>query len=133
LLDLDLNPDPGTLRRFGILACVIFGLFGAMAHREVFVAAALVVIGVLSGLFALIAPRANRPLFVGLSLATFPVGFIVSHLLLALLFFGVIAPIALGMRLGGRDALRRRGQPFAESYWVRVRRSRRMRDYFRQY
>jgi hypothetical protein len=37
---------------------------------------------------------------------------------LGLLYFVVITPVALGMRLFGRDALRLRGDPQASSHWI---------------
>lgn len=43
---------------------------------------------------------------------------IVSPLTLGVLFFGVITPMAVVMRLAGRDVLLRRFNPAAPSYWV---------------
>ena len=42
---------------------------------------------------------------------------VVSPLVLGLLFFGLFTPIAWGMRLAGRDAMKRRFEPEASSYW----------------
>lgn len=43
---------------------------------------------------------------------------IVNPLVMAILFFGVITPAALVMRLLGKDPLRRRLDAKAESYWI---------------
>ena len=43
---------------------------------------------------------------------------IVSPIALAVVYFGVITPYAFVMRLAGRDALRRRRDPAAASYWI---------------
>ena len=43
---------------------------------------------------------------------------IVSPIILALLFYGCITPIGFLMRLSGRDPLRLRLEPDAESYWI---------------
>lgn len=43
---------------------------------------------------------------------------IVSPITLGVLFFGVITPMAVVMRLAGRDILLRRFNPAAPSYWV---------------
>ena len=144
LLELNLNPTKRTLRQFGFIAFVFFALLSVMAYRELafgvglgssrrLITGALASVGVLSALFSLTVPQANRPLYVGLSVLTFPVGVVVSHLLLALLFFGMFAPLALLMRLGGRDALRRHTRYAAKSYWVKARSARRLQDYFRQF
>jgi hypothetical protein len=47
----------------------------------------------------------------------FVIGSVVGRLLLALCYYGVLTPIALLMRLRGRDALRLRRRE-CESYWV---------------
>jgi hypothetical protein len=43
---------------------------------------------------------------------------IVSPLVLGLIFYGMFTPIAWGMRLAGRDAMKRRFEPEARTYWV---------------
>jgi hypothetical protein len=44
---------------------------------------------------------------------------IVSPLFLMLLFYGCVAPVGLLMRLSGKDPLRLRYEPDAETYWIR--------------
>jgi hypothetical protein len=56
----------------------------------------------------------------------------VSHLLLGLLFFGLIAPAGILMRAFGSDPMQRRFDAGQSTYWTPAR-SARMRDsYFRQ-
>ena len=43
---------------------------------------------------------------------------VVSPLVLALLFYGTVTPIALLMRMLGKDLLRQRRDPNAASYWI---------------
>ena len=43
---------------------------------------------------------------------------IVSPVVLGVIFFGMFAPIGWAMRLAGRDALKRRFEREARSYWV---------------
>lgn len=45
-------------------------------------------------------------------------GRIVSPIVLGVIFFGVITPFGMVMRLSGRDPLRLRVDPAAGSYWV---------------
>ena len=57
----------------------------------------------------------------GAPLRTPGVGFaavLVVPIVMRLLFFGVITPIGVAMRLTGRDPLRRRHDPSASSYWI---------------
>ena len=77
--------------------------------------------------------RVALVLAVLLSLAAFPVGFVVSHLVLAILFFGVLTPAGLLMRLLGRDPLERKFDEGRKSYWVDLPEPKEPRDYFRQF
>jgi hypothetical protein len=43
---------------------------------------------------------------------------LVSPLVLGLMFFVILTPLAFFMRLAGRDEMKRRWQPDARSYWV---------------
>jgi hypothetical protein len=44
---------------------------------------------------------------------------IVSPVVLGLIYFGVFTPVAIAMRLAGRDALSRAYDPAARSYWIK--------------
>ena len=145
LIELDFNPDTDTLRKFGYIALGGFGLLGAAAYTETLifsvglgaarvpVAAGLVGLGVLSALLSLVAPRANRAIYVGLSVVAFPIGFVVSHVVLALIFFFLISPIALAFRIARRNELRLGSDAAASSYWSPVRKQRASESYFSQF
>ncbi len=47
----------------------------------------------------------------------FPIGWVISHVILALVFYGLFTPLALVFRLIGRDALVLRRSPSARGYW----------------
>lgn len=145
MIEIDWNPDRRTLRQFGAVALVGFGILAALAWTEslIFsfglgaarpaVAGALAGLGVLSALLGLVAPRANRPLFLGVTLLAFPIGFVLSHVILGLLFYVVIAPAGLVLRLAGHDPMQRRWSAEATSYWAPARPPRSKESYFRQY
>ena len=48
----------------------------------------------------------------------YPIGWIISHALLAIVYYLVITPIGLGMRLFGRDPLQRELHRSAKTYWT---------------
>ena len=145
LFELDLNPDRSTLRRFGLIALAGFGFVALLAWYEwlifsfglgsarPWVAGCAAGLAVLSAFFSLVAPAANRPIYVGLSLITFPIGFVLSYLILGTLYFGLFAPIAIFFRMVGRDSMQRRYQPEAESYWIDSRPRRSTESYFNQF
>ena len=58
-------------------------------------------------------PRANLPIFVGLTILAYPIGFVVSYFIMGLLFFGMITPLGLLFRLIGKDPLNRGFEPAA--------------------
>lgn len=145
LIGLNLNPTDRVLRQFGFIALFGFGLLSylAWAERLIFsfglgalrphVAGALAALAVISALLSLVYPRGNRALYVGLTLAGYPIGFVMSYVLMGVLYFVVIAPLAIAMRVAGRDALHRDYDREAQSYWTEHRRTRPKADYFKQY
>jgi len=78
-------------------------------------------------------PSLRRPMFVGWMYAAYPLGFIVSHVLLGLVYFGVVTPIGLLLRAVGHDPMTRRFDRSAKTYWIAREQTRDVRRYFRQF
>ncbi|MFP6661769.1 MAG: hypothetical protein VCB78_09940 [Myxococcota bacterium] len=145
LIELDLKPDEGVLRQFGWIALVGFSLVGLLAFKEwlvfgfglgaarVWVSGGFVGLGVLAALFSLLAPKANLPIYLGLAIVAYPIGFVVSYLILGTIWYVMLAPVGLFFRLTGRDLLNRRFEPGTASYWIDARPARPKEAYFRQY
>ncbi|MDG2048727.1 MAG: SxtJ family membrane protein [Myxococcota bacterium] len=145
LVELDLTPDEKTLRQFGFIALAGFGALAAMAWFEVLlfgfglgdarqaVSAGLAALAVVSLVQSLVFPKANWPIYVGLTLLAFPIGFVLSYVIMGTLFYLLITPIGLGMRLFGRDPMMRKLEPNLETYWVKSRSDRGKESYFRQF
>ena len=145
VLDVNFNPEPRILRQFGQLALLAFpalglfcywkgGLFGLdFGAATPSVSLVLGGLGLLSGLLSWLAPRAIRPLYLALLFITVPIGFVVSYLIMGLLFYGIITPMALIMRVIGFDPLQREFEPDAETYWVEVEPRASKKSYFRQF
>ena len=109
------------LRRFGLLVgSVLVGLalVAFARHRagpRMSVAAGLG----LSLLFAgVLAPRALSPVHAVWMRFGSVVGWVNTRVLLGLLFFGVLTPLACFARLCGYDPLKRRPRPGVASYWI---------------
>jgi hypothetical protein len=110
-----------TLRQFGLLGGCCFGLVAGRqwhAHGPTAVAEALVALAVALGVVGLLRPRWLWPVFAGWTLATIPVGWLLSQVLLGLLYYGLFTPLGLLFRLLGRDALGLHGRPGQASYWT---------------
>ena len=117
--DLPRNPSRKTLQQFGALGVVFFGVaaWRCYATEQPTLAT---VLGVLAGAFGLAAlayPKALRAVFVGWLMAVFPIGYLVSRLVLAGLFYGCFTPLGIFFRLIGRDALGLKRAATAETYW----------------
>ncbi|MEX0677176.1 MAG: SxtJ family membrane protein [Pirellulales bacterium] len=117
---LNLKPSDKTLKEFAEFGMFILGLVAApwMLYRG-HTTTAVVLWGmaiVLRGL-AFVNPGWVRWPFVVLSIATWPIGFVVSNLALVILYYLVFTPVALVFRLVGRDALNRKLDRQAATYW----------------
>jgi hypothetical protein len=146
LIEINWKPDRRQLRWFGGACAVICGALGgwlaATGHLFGFALSAgaaqttawvLFSVAAAAAVLCAAAPAALRPLFVTLTVLTLPIGWVVSHVVLAVVFYGVITPFALVFRLIGRDPLGRRIDPDAETYWVPRKPVKDPRRYFRQF
>ena len=145
MIELNLRPDEATLRQFGFIAIGGFLFLATIAWFEwlvfafglgamkVPVVATFGGLAALAGTFSLVYPKANLPIYLGLSIVAYPIGFVLSYVIMGTLFFGMIAPVAIFFRLTGRDPMQRRYDPEAASYWSDPRPSRPPADYFRQF
>ncbi len=145
LVVVDKNPSDKALRTFGIAALVAFGALGAVCFfrgglpfwkfpgAAKSVAAILWTVGGVAGLCAFVAPKANRLLYLGLTYLTLPIGLVLSFVIVGVLFYGVMTPIGLFFRLIGRDALDRRFDRAATSYWQPCAAPKSVARYFRQF
>jgi hypothetical protein len=145
MIEINFSPDEKTLRQFGWIALVGFGFVAAIAWFEVlifsfglgaarpWVAGIFGGLGLLAALFSLVWPKGNKAIFVGLSVITFPIGFVLSYLVMGFLFYVLIAPVAIFFKLIGRDPMHRGYDLDAPSYWSEPRAKRPNADYFKQY
>jgi hypothetical protein len=145
IVKLNLKPSTSDLRQFGYISLGAFGLLGALIYWHVLplarllgtatpaVAYVLWGLGGAAAVLSLVAPRANRALYVVLMLVAYPIGLVVSHAILAVFFFGVLTPLGLIFRLLGRDALQRGFDPPAQTYWIARKPNRDLRRYFSQF
>jgi hypothetical protein len=113
--------DVKQLRHFGYLVGGIFGLIGlwplVWRHQDPRLwALALTVILVVP---ALVAPRILAPVYRVWMLLGEVLAWINTRIILGVVFYGVVTPIGLLMRLTGRDPMRRQLERAGESYRVR--------------
>jgi hypothetical protein len=66
---------------------------------------------------ALTIPKVLKPIFWLWMQLAFAINFVVTHVLLTIVFLLMLAPMRLLHSLGGKDPLKRAWDPTAESYW----------------
>jgi hypothetical protein len=119
--DIQFRPPDTTLRQFAGLWIVFFGglaIYQGWFRDRPTLGLVLGGVALVVGLLGQIAPRIIRPLYVGWMVAAFPIGWVVSHVVLAVIFYGVFTPVSLIFRVIGRDALHRRRRPDVASYFI---------------
>jgi hypothetical protein len=67
---------------------------------------------------ALVRPNLLRPLYVGWMALAFALGAVVSRVILTLFFYAILTPIALALRLFGKDFLHKKLKQERASYWI---------------
>lgn len=134
--DIPFDPPRATLRQFAGLWLVFFGglaLWQGLVRAQTGLATICAALALTIGPIGLIRPGWIRPIYVGWMVLAFPIGWTVSQVMLALMFYGLFTPIGLVFRLVGRDALHRARRPGVESYWTPKPAPAGPRSYFRQF
>jgi hypothetical protein len=89
-------------------------------------------VGIVGAVVVLGSRRRGIAIYRAWMLAAMPIGWVLSHALLAAVFYGVVLPVGLAMRLAGRDPMTRRLDRAAASYWVGHERVGESKRYFKQ-
>ncbi len=134
--DIPLKPTAKALRQFAAAWLIFFLAFGAhqyLARRHATLGLVLMGLAVGIGLLGLIKPGAVRWIFVSWMVVAFPIGWLLSLLMLLLMYYGLLTPVAVLFRLRGRDLLKRRRVPDGTTYWLPKEMPQDVRRYFRQY
>jgi hypothetical protein len=134
LIRINHHPSSKQLRVFAVAWLVFFGVAGVAwwLKGKPWLAVVLGSAAAGAALPGLIAPQSIRRVYVGLSYATYPIGFVVSHIVLAVLYYGVLTPLGFLMRVCRYDPLERRRDRTASTYWRARRPSNDSSTYFRQ-
>lgn len=136
LIRINRNPSRRELNQFGFIWLGFFSLFGAIAwlrFDRLDVAASLWLAAVAIPAAGWMVPAVMRLVYIALAVIAFPIGFVVSHLVLAAVYYLVLTPIGLVMRGVGYDPMARRFDPEAASYWVTRPPAPEAGRYFRQF
>lgn len=140
-IELNLNPTDKQLRQFGLIGLCALPIIGWLfsgkptAVWEPFHLQRIAIfagVGVAMGLAGFIHPRLLKWLFVGASIITFPIGFVLGEVIMFTIYVTAFVPMALLFRLIGRDALERGIDREAKSYWQSKPQPKNAASYYRQ-
>ena len=122
LIHVNHHPSRANLAVFGLCWLVFFGFWGGIVawRHPLWMPAAYGLWCAVAGgpLLGLLNPEFLRILYVGMSYLAYPIGMVVSFVLLAILYFCVFTPIGLLMCLLGHDPMQRRFDRNAVSYFT---------------
>lgn len=137
LAEINWHPNRKELRMFAIIALIAAILVALLLWRfkglGIGWSAAIISLGMAVLLGSFISLRLTRLMYLGLTLATRPIGMLINFLLLATFYFGILTPLALIFRLIGRDTLHRKFDPDTESYWITHRQPDNLDRYYNQF
>ena len=142
MIDIDWKPNDRKLRQFAVASLVgfpligfmitrVFSVFGGQAPANTILVGA--IIGAMICVIGLAFPRAAFPIYVALVALALPIGLVLSFILIPLIYYGVFAPVALGLKLCGKDPMRRDLTPTDGTYWQKRKPTPPPSQYFKQY
>jgi hypothetical protein len=108
------------LRKFSFtLSCALIILGGFVLWRKGETGLLFWCIGIVILLMGLTKPRLLGPIHKGWMGMSFLMGFLMTHVILALLYYLVFTPMGLVMRIVRKDPLKLKRDHSAESHWIK--------------
>ena len=123
------------LRQFAGLWILFFGAIALSQHFRSQHTIVAVIVGTFAlavGVPGLFFPRILKPIFVGWMILAFPIGWLVSHVILFSIYGSVFIPVGFILRRMGHDPLRLR-KPEVDSYWEQKTQQTSLRRYLKQF
>jgi hypothetical protein len=138
VIQINTDPTRKQLNQFGLIWLVFFAVMGTVFWFKLHsttVSGAMWAAAVVVPVIGWAVPAFMKLVYLGMSYLAWPIGFVISHIILAVVYYLVFTPIGLIMRLVGYDPMCRRFDAAAESYWVERPKDATMdmRRYFRQF
>ena len=109
-----------TLRQFGLMVGGIFLFIGLwpLVWRQEAMRTWVVVPGALLAAVGLVMPGVLKHVYRGWMWVGHVMGWVNTRIILGILFYGMLTPMGVFMKLTGRDPMRRKLEPDAKTYRV---------------
>jgi hypothetical protein len=133
---INLSPDQVMLKQFGIAGAIILPVVAGTLSWWQGISLApwiLLPIAAYCAVGAVFLPACLKPLYVVLTVVSYPIGLILAPVIFGAVYYCVLTPVALVFRLVGRDALTLKLDSRATTYWVERPPSPEAGRYFKQF
>ncbi len=136
IIEINRNPTRRELLIFGVLLGLFTGLLGSWTYfrwNSSAVAWGLWIGGGIITLLYLAVPSLRRVFYLMWVYVSFPIGWTVSHTILAILYYGILTPTGLIMRLFGFDFMSGSLRSGHDPYWEKYYPAANSKRYFRKF
>ena len=132
LIEINWDPPPRQLRQFAVICFFVLPFLGWLWGAEIQLIGLLAGLGLLIALVGFAVPAIVKPIFIALTVITTPIGMVVGEVAMGLIYYGVFLPIGCLFRLQNKDALRRKIDSEATTYWQEKKKPKDVASYYRQ-
>lgn len=132
LVTANWKPTQRQLRQFGLLSALALPALAWLWSLGSVWISGLALVGTVIATLAWCLPVVVNPIFVGLMLVAWPIGWVLSELILLLVYALLFVPMGCVFRCLGRDSLHRKFDRQRESYWEPKSQPRSVASYYRQ-
>jgi MFS family permease len=136
LIEIKTDPSRKDLAWFGVILFLALVWVGFVVARATHMPSVTWYVAVAAAALAIVyyvVPPIRRPMYIGWMYAVYPIGYVVSHVLLGILYFGLLTPAGWLLRLFGHDPMQRRFDKSVKTYWTEREPKGKPADYFRQF
>lgn len=119
MLDIDTS-SRSEQRKFGLVMAAAIGILGMLRfalHGFNYIPTYFFMVALLFGALGLLCPRALKPVLIVWIKFALALNWVMTHVLLTVVYWLIITPMGLGMRLFSDDPLKRAWLPKTDSYW----------------
>lgn len=133
LVQVNFEPSRRQLSQFGGICFVALPLLSWWWGATLATIASFAVLGLVVAALSFLMPKLIAPIFIGAMLISFPIGLVVSEIVILLVYIAVFLPIGLCFRLMRRDKLQLRLDRQRRTYWHPKEQPASVKNYYRQF
>lgn len=136
MLEIKKHFSDRELLWFGPLFALFMGIVGAILRHRFSLTTVAFALWCAAGIVIVVyylLPSIRTPTYRAWLYAVFPIGWVISHVLLGAIYYILLTPIGLVMRIVGYDPMTRHFAPTENTYWIDREPDVDQQRYFRQF